>query len=751
MAGTRRLLVKLRAMMAGGTAMGGAGNGGVAESGAVMTALTELVAGELVAEVCSIYAIRPGDLLELTATYGLNRAAVGRTRLRVGEGIVGITAATGTLQNLPDAQNHPAFAYRPETGEDPYASLLAVPVRRAGRTLGVLAVQNRAPRHYDAEECEVLETVAMLLAELLAGAGATDGAEQGLAATVPRQFSANVIAPGIAIGPVVVHGMGAPLRRLLSDDPEQELARLATASATMRQSLEDLIETRLPDGEAPRAVLEATRLVSQDGGWMRRVREAIGGGLTVEAAVNRVSNEVRDRMRKFADPYLRERLADLEDLAGRLLSALDGREEEPVPQGAVLLTRRLGPAQLLEWHARGIAGVLIEEGSPGGHAAILARALGLPTLGGARGVIDAVEPGDLAVLDADEGQLILRPDSEVRATYARALQVRREMEAGFAAQRSLPAQTRDGTKLQLMLNVGLALEVEQLAPTGAAGIGLFRTEIAMLARGSMADLADQVAIYARVLDAAGDLPVRFRTLDLGGDKLLPDAPPQTEENPAMGWRSLRIGLDRPALLRRQLRALLLAANGRPLSVMFPMVATVAEFRAARRILLAEAEKVRPRPERLMVGTMIEVPSLLFQLPALMQDADFVSIGSNDLMQFLFAADRGTPALANRYDLLSGPALDALAAIQAAAATAGVELSVCGEHAARPLEALALAALGITTLSMPASSLLRIKAMMARVDLVELRGLLAALRRNDRGAASLREPLATWAREHGHLG
>jgi phosphotransferase system enzyme I (PtsP) len=754
-AGTRRLLVKLRAMMAVGPAQLGASEGGASQGGAdshaVMTALTELVAGELVAEVCSIYAMRPGDLLELTATYGLNPEAVGRTRLRVGEGIVGITAATGTLQNLPDAQNHPAFAYRAETGEDPFASLLAVPVRRAGRTLGVLAVQNRAPRHYDADECEVLETVAMLLAELLAGAGATDGAEQGLGATLSRQFAANPIAPGIAIGPVVLHGVGAPLRRLLTDDPERELARLATAGASMRQSLEDLIETRAPDGEGPRAVLEATRMVAQDGGWMRRVREAIAGGLTVEAAVQRVTNEVRDRMRKISDPYLRERLADLEDLSGRLLSALDGREAAPVPPGAILLTRRLGPAQLLEWHARGIAGVLIEEGSPGGHAAILARALNLPALGGARGVIDAVEPGDLAVLDADQGQVILRPDGEVRAAYARALQVRQETERGFIAQRGLPAQTRDGVPLQLMLNVGLAMEVEQLDTTGAAGIGLFRTEIAMLARGAIADVPEQAAIYARVLDEAGDRPVRFRTLDLGGDKLLPDAAPQTEENPAMGWRSLRIGLDRPALLRRQLRALLLAAGGRPLSVMFPMVATVAEFRAAKRLLLAEAERVRPAPARLMVGSMIEVPALLFQLPALMRETDFISIGSNDLMQFLFAADRGTPALANRYDLLSAPALDALSAIQQAAADAGVELSVCGEHASRPLEALTLAALGITTLSMPASSLLRIKAMMAHVDLGELRGLLAALRRNDHGAASLREPIATWAREHGHIG
>jgi len=745
---TRRLLSRLRDMMALGFSMIGSAEAG----GVPLGDLAALVAGELVAEVCTIYAMRPGDLLELAATHGLNPEAVGRTRLRVGEGIVGMVAATGTAQNLPDAQNHPAFAYRPETGEDPFASLLAVPVRRSGKLVGVLAVQNRAPRRYGDDEVELLETVAMLLAEVLAAAGVRDGAQQGLGATVPQRFQATPLAPGIAVGPVVLHGAGAPLRRLLAEDPAEEAERLNLAVASMRQTLDDLIETRLPDGDAPREVLEATRLVAGDGGWMRRVREAVAGGLTAEAAVYRVTNDIRDRMRRIADPYLRERLADMEDLAGRLLAALDGEGEAlpAIPQGAILIARRLGPAQLLEWHARGIGGVAIEEGSTAGHAAILARALGLPAVGGVRGLLAAVEDGDTAVLDAEEGQLILRPDSEVRIAYARALEARSQLEAGFAAQRHRPARTADGVALSLVLNVGLAREVEQLDATGAAGIGLFRTEIAMLAGGEVADVPEQAALYARVLDAAGDRPVRFRTLDLGGDKLLPGAAPQEEENPAMGWRSLRVGLDRPALMRRQLRALLLAAQGRTLSVMFPMVATVAEFSAARDLLMAEAARMRPAPERLLVGSMIEVPALLWQLPALMAEADFVSIGSNDLMQFLFAADRGTPGLAGRYDLLSPPVLDALDQVCAAAAAAGVEVSLCGEHAGRPLEAMVLAALGITTLSMPASSLLRLKAAFASVQLAELRAVLAAARRNAAGQASLRVPLLSWAREHGHL-
>ena len=745
MPGNRRLLSRLREMMAVSARAGTEG------SRVALRELSELVAGEMVAEVCTIYALRPGDTLELVATHGLNPESVGRTRLRVGEGIVGIVAATGACQNLPDAQNHPAFAYRPETGEDPYASLLGVPIRRAGRVLGVLTVQNRAPRTYLDDEVEVLETVAMLLAEVLAMAGASDGAEQGVGATVPRQFQGQSFAPGIAVGPVVVLGGSGPLRKLVADDPIKEAERLAQAAVQMRQSLDELIAERMPDGpdgDDSREVLEATKLVAAEGSWMRRVREAVTGGLTAEAAVHRATNELRERMRRVADPYIRERLADMEDLAGRLLAALDGDAGVPaVPRGAILFARRLGPAQLLEWHARGIGGLVMEEGSTAGHAAILARALGIPAVGGIRGILEACDAGDTAILDADESFVVLRPDAEVRIAYARALANRSQIVTDTAAI-ARPAQTKDGTALTLMLNIGLVQEVAQLDTTGAAGIGLFRTEIAMLARGMVVDVSEQTALYARVLDAAAGRTVRFRTLDLGGDKMLRDAAPMTEENPAMGWRSLRVGLDRPALLRRQLRALLLASQGRPLSVMFPMVATMAEFRAARGLLFAEAARVRPAPERLMVGCMLEVPALLWQLPALMAEADFVSIGSNDLMQFLFAADRGTPGMAARYDLLSAPVLDALDQIMAAAAGRGVEVSICGEHAARPIEAMVLAALGITTLSMPGASLLRLKAVLSGVDLVHVKAVLGAARRTSSGMASLRGPIASWAREHG---
>ena len=739
----RRLLARLRHVMASGAAP--------------LEELARLLAAELVSEVCSIYVMRPGDILELAATHGLNPAAVGRTRLRVGEGIVGLCAATQEVMNLADAQNHPAFAYRPETGEEPFASLLAVPVRRAGRVVGVLVAQNRAPRHYSEDEVDVLETVTMLLAELLAASGAAGGAEEGVAATVPRVFTGAALSGGIALGPVVVRGGRPAARRLLADDPAAELQRLHDAASRMQRGLDELIAARVPAGgvagSTTREVLAAYRLVAADAGWLRRVGAVIRTGVTAEAAVLRIAGEVRDRMRRITDPYLRERLADLDELAGRLLVALAGdAPAEPVPPGAILLARRLGPADLLDWHARGVAGLVIEEASPASHAAIVARAIGLPALGGARGVVEAAQSGDTAVLDAEEGRFILRPDAEVSQLYARALQARTARQAGWAALRDRPAMTADGTPVTLMLNVGLGLELDQLDATGAAGIGLYRSEIAMLARGAIADVAEQAATYARVLDEAAGRPVLFRTLDLGADKVLPGVPALEEENPAMGWRSLRVGLDRPALLRRQLRALLLAAGGRDLAVMFPMVATVGEFRAARLLLEAEAKRVRPAPRDLRVGTMLEVPALMWQLRDLLAEVDFISVGSNDLLQFVFAADRGTPAIASRYDLLSQPMFDLLEEVLVAARAArggqGVPVSLCGEAAGRPLEAMALVGLGITTLSMPASGILPVKAMLAQLDLAAFRPVLAAIRRAGSGSATLREPIATWARENG---
>jgi len=731
---TRHLFALLREHLASGTAS--------------LADIAKLVTDGLLADAAVIYVARPGELLELAAVQGLNVNAVGHTRLRAGEGIIGMVAASGDILNLADAQNHPRYVYRAEIGEDAMASMLAVPVKRAGRTLGVIAVMSREARVYSPMEVEALATVSMLLAEILAKAGATDMGEEGFSDTLPRRFAGHVLAAGIARGQILPYGAPPPIARLLTDDPHAEIKRLNAAVETANKGLDKLFSANMPGAATSRDVLEAYRMVTQSSGWLTQIREAIEDGLTAETAVDKVARNLRERMRRIADPYLRERLADIEDMVGRLMVALGGMAPKPErADGFVLLVRRLGPADLLDWHARGIAGVAIEEASASGHAAILARALGLPALQVDRGAVETAQEGDPAILDAEGATLILRPEPEVVQVYDRALEARSVRAAALAAYRDRATVTKDGTEIKLMLNVGLAMELDQLERTGADGIGLYRTEIAALASGGIPDVAGQAAEYGRVLDRAKGKPVQFRTLDLGADKLLPGEASAGEENPAMGWRSLRVGLDRPAILRRQLRALLLGAQGRKLSIMFPMVATVEEFRTARDLLEAEAARIRPAPEELEVGTMLEVPALLFQLPGLLAEADFVSVGTNDLMQFLFAADRGTPELADRYDTLSAPVLELLEKLVTFCQEAGVSLSVCGEAAGRPLDAIAFAALGITCLSMSGNAILPVKAVLVETDLNALRPVLRELRRAGAAGGSIREPLAAWAREH----
>ncbi len=740
---SRSLLARLRALMGADTALA-----------ARLAGVVRLVAAELVAEVASVYVARPGEILELAATEGLRAEAVGRTRLRLGEGIVGTAAAEARVFNLPDAQLHPAFAYRPETGEERFASMLAVPILRGGEVLGVIAVQNRLPRRYAEDEVEAMETVAMLLAEVLHGARRADEeVGRSLAATLSRHFEGVGLTPGLALGPVHRHGREAAAAPVLADDPAAERRRLASAVAAMQSELDALIAAPgiEPSGE-PAAVLDAYRMIATDAGWIGRIEGAIAGGLTAEAAVERVLAELRARFRGLTDPILRERLADIEDLAGRLLDALAGpADRRAPPPGFVLIARRIGPAELLDYRRHGVAGLVIEEASPTAHATIIARALGIPLIGGCRGVWEAAQPGEAAFVDADRGRLVLRPDAELVSAFHAGRALRAARVAEMAGLRVLPPITRDGVRLSVMLNVGLLADLADLDTAGADGIGLFRSEIEWLARGGLQDPATEEAIYREVLAAAGERPVLFRTLDLGGDKLMPGFDHEEEENPALGWRSIRIGLDRPALLRRQLRALVSAAAGRTLAVLFPMITTVEEFRAARELLAAEEKAAVARgaaPTRVLAGAMLEVPALAWQLSALLEEVDFLSVGSNDLTQFLFAVDRGNRRVGARYDFLSAPMLDLLEEVARAADAAQVPLSLCGEAAGRPLEALAAFSVGIRTVSVSAAAVPAVKAMVRSLDLAACREVLAELRRSARGGASLRADLAAYARDRG---
>jgi len=419
-----------------------------------------------------------------------------------------------------------------------------------------------------------------------------------------------------------------------------------------------------------------------DRGWRGRIVDAVRSGLTAEAAVQKVRDENKSRMMQVTDPYLRERIYDLEDLANRLQQFLTGQgpttNAADLPAEFILVAHSMGPAELLDYANRRIGGLVLEEGSPTSHVAIVARAFDIPVVGRVEEATRQIEQGNMVVVDGDHGTVLVRPRADIQQTVTVAIGTRSERRAYYETLRDTPAVTQDGVEIRLVLNVGLLLDLAQLETTGAEGVGLFRTEIPLLARNAFPGVAEQTAFYRRAYEQAGDRPIVFRTLDIGGDKILPYLPHTAEDNPAMGWRAIRIGLDRPAMLRQQLRALLRAAGGRDLYLKFPMIAEIAEFEAARRLLDKEMARLiaegYEEPRSLQVGVMLEVPSLLFQLPELLKRIDFLSVGTNDLAQFLYACDRGNPRLAERYDMLSAPMLAVFRHIVAQCETADTPLS-----------------------------------------------------------------------------
>ena len=718
--------------------------------------LVSVIASNMVAEVCSIYLRRAGKMLELFATEGLNRAAVHNTRMREGEGLVGMVAETAEAVNLSDAPSDPHFSYRPETGEDPYKTFLGVPIVRGGQVFGVLTVQNKAERIYAEEEVEALQTVAMVLAEVVAQGGFFNIAELDepeLRVDRPRKFSGEGLSEGVAVGHLVLHEPRVRVDKMIADSPVEELKRLEEAISSLRESVDQMLVSSELDltGEG-REVIEAYRLFAYDQGWRQRMRDAVRTGLTAEAAVERVQDETRLRVQRLGDPLLRERAHDLDDLARRLLRHLtgDGHAVESLPRDAILVARNMGPAELLDYGREKLLGVALEDAASTSHVAIVARSMGLPLVSSLEGIADSARAGDAIVLDGESGEVHLRAPSEIIAAFEEKRGLRRQAQARFAAIRELPAVTRDGVPIRLLMNAGLEFDMPHLNESGADGIGLFRTELQFMLGETMPRLADQCAFYKSILDAAGDKPVVFRTLDLGGDKVLPYARWEREENPALGWRAIRIALDRPALLRYQVRALLMASTGRTLRILLPMVSDVDEFNRARALVDRELERARlmnlTRPTQVLVGAMLEVPALAFMLPQLMRTADFVSIGSNDLLSLAFAVDRTNPRVARRYDSLNPASLTLIRLIVQSAAENPGDLSLCGEMAGRPLDAMALLGLGIRTLSMQPGQIGPIKMMIRSLNLGEVSAFVDRL--CGRTDHSLRTRLSAFAAERG---
>ena len=707
--------------------------------------ITHLIADSMGSQVCSIYLFRDSETLELCATEGLKKSAVHQTRMKLGEGLVGRVARTGLPVNTGNAPQEKGFRFMPETGEEVFSSFLGVPIQRVGERLGVVVVQSKTAQVYSEDEVYALEVVAMVLAEMTE-LGAFAGGGMARLHTQPVTIKGSTGQEGAAEGRVWLHEARVVVTNPVADDPLHELDRIRAAVGQLRVSVDDLLAAESLDKDQ-KQVLEAYRMFAHSRGWLRRMEEDIASGLSAEAAVAKEQATARARLENVPDAYLRERLHDLDDLSNRLLRILTGQGSDTganMPENPILLARNIGPAELLEY-GRKLKGVVLEEGSVGSHAAVVARALAIPMVIHAGRICSDALNGDAILVDGDQGVVHLRPEDQVARSFRDKIAMQAKAQERFSVLRDLPATTMDGTKIGLFMNAGLMADLPSLVGSGAEGVGLFRTELQFLIRSQMPRREELASLYARVMDSSRGLPVYFRTLDIGSDKVLPYMKPQDEPNPAMGWRALRVGLDKPGVLRMQLQALIRAAAGRPLTVMFPFVAEFAEFKEARGHLFRELHRETSLghvvPEKIEVGAMLEMPSLAYAPDAFFEMVDFISIGGNDLKQFFFAADRENERVRKRYDVLNASFLTFLQFIVARCAASGTRLSFCGEDAGRPLEAVAFAAMGLRNLSMRPASIGPVKELLRGVDVQAVRQVIDTAR--SAGAETVRPVLEEW--------
>ena len=737
---SRKLLGRLRDAMAGDD-----------PGQARLDKITHLIADSIRTEVCSIYLFRDEDTLELCATEGLNPEAVHETRMKMGEGLVGRVAKSRRVLNTADAPGAKGFRFMPETGEEIYSSFLGVPIQRLGEALGVLVVQSREAREFSTDAIYALEVVAMVLAEMTElGAFVGEGAAMSARHSQPIMLRGTVAQEGVAEGHIWLHEPRVVVTNPIADDPHRELERLEEAVEELRVGVDKMLEMAA-DAEQ-RQVLEAYRMFANSKGWMRRMQEDISNGLSAEAAVEKEQSLARARMEKVSDNYLRERLSDLDDLSNRMLRILTGQGSDTgaeMPVDPILVARNIGPAELLEY-GRTLKGIILDGGSVGSHAAIVARALAIPLIVQTGRATNEALNGDHVIVDGEQGILHLRPDDTVVTAFRDKMAMQAEALKRYVSIREKPALTECGTTIELNMNAGLMADLPSLESSGAQGVGLFRTELQFLIRNQMPRRSELSALYSRVLDAAQGKRVVFRTLDIGSDKVLPYMKPTDEPNPALGWRAIRVGLDKPGVMQMQLQALIRATKGRPLTLMFPFVAQYEEYTQAHAAL--EKALARERrlghvvPEKIEVGAMLETPSLGFAPRRFFEEVGFLSIGGNDLKQFFFAADRENERVRRRYDSLNVSFLSFLEQIVERCADTGTPLSFCGEDAGRPVEALCLAAIGLRSLSMRPASIGPVKSLLRRSNLQDVRKVIMDARH--RGEMSVRPAIMKYLADQG---
>jgi phosphotransferase system enzyme I (PtsP) len=678
--------------------------------------------GELAVDVCSIYLRNQetGDLV-LMASDGLHPESIGAVRLANNQGLVGLVAERAEPFNLSNATEHPSYRYFAETGEESYRGFLGVPIIHHRQVLGVLVLQQRSKQRYDEDIVTFVVTIAAQLAGAIAHAEVSGGIDALASKTTLGTLSLKGLpgAPGVAIGRAVVLQSYAdistvPDRRV--EDTAAEKKRFLQAVKAVKLEVREMVENMaeaLPTADS--ALFDAYLMMLESQSLIQPILDSIAAGNWAPGALRETASEHIRIFREMEDPYLRERAEDIRDLSRRLLQQLEQKPAQGkrvrYPRHTILIGEEITASMLAEIPPKSLAGVVSMRGSTTSHTAILARALGIPAVMGVDDLPVSRVGEREVIVDGYAGRVYINAPSTIKREYRRLLKEEQELVEGLQELRDLPAESEDGYRIPLYANTGLLSDIAPSLNSGAEGVGLYRTEFPFMIREHFPGEDSQSELYRQVLQAFHPHPVTMRTLDVGGDKALPYFP-IVEDNPFLGWRGIRITLDHPEIFLTQIRAMLRANAGLGnLQLLLPMIATLDEFADANALIIrAHAELLEEGLELPLppIGAMVEVPSIIYQIDQLAARADFLSIGSNDLTQYLLAVDRNNPRVAALYDSLHPSVLLAVKAVVDGAKRQNTPVSICGEMAGDPMAALMLLAMGVDSLSMASSSIARIK-------------------------------------------
>ena len=688
-------------------------------------------------EVCSVYLLDDRtERLVLMANEGFNPASIGVVSLTFSEGLVGLCATREEPINLQDAASHPSYVYFPETGEERYNAFLGVPIMNRRKVLGVLVVQQLENRRFDEGEVAFLVTLSAQLSGVVAHAKVMGQLEvvRGSRAMPTQIYQGITGATGVTLGRAVVLYPKADLEQVPDravDDIDSELALLATALEAVREEVKELDQrmagTLMPE---ERALFDVYLRMLDDNALGGEVAERIEAGNWAQGALREVIDEHMQSFSAMEDPYLRERMSDVRDLGLRLLAQLQDQESEEIrefPENSILVGDDISTAMLLEAPLDKVCGVVSATGAANSHMVIVARALGIPTVVGVSDIpVTSLDDAEM-ILDAYLGRVFVQPSRVLRKRYKDIIREEQQLVAGLDAYKLREAVTPDGHAVSLCVNTGLMADVARAKDRGAEGVGLYRSEIPFMLRERFPGEEEQRQIYRQQLEAFAPKPVTMRTLDIGGDKDLPYFPIE-EDNPALGWRGIRITLDHPEIFMVQVRAMLKAASGlNNLQILLPMVTTVSEVDDAVALIHRAVHELQEEKEFEVtlprIGVMVEVPATIIQIADLAQRADFISIGSNDLTQYLLAVDRNNTRVADLYSPYHPSVLRAVRYVVNEVHRVGKTVSICGEMAGDPGTAILLMAMGFDSLSMSASNLLKVRKTVCMTPLSEAKLLL----------------------------